>query len=176
MEIDGLVIIVTRRRNAKRLSLRIDSRTGQLNLSAPVYVTKAQIIEFISKNRHEIDRAILKSSINQSSHIDDPIEKQRKKKILHEKISSRLPVIESYSGFKASGWSIRDMHSRWGSCNTRTHHINFSLMLADRSDIEIDYVILHELVHTKVPNHGKDFYSEMDALMPGWKKIRRGMR
>jgi predicted metal-dependent hydrolase len=49
-------------------------------------------------------------------------------------------------------------------------------MLATRSDAELDYVILHELVHTVVPGHGKDFYALMDRFMPGWKAIRRGMR
>ena len=68
------------------------------------------------------------------------------------------------------------MHTRWGSCNTQTGHINLSLMLATRSDAELDYVILHELVHTVVPNHGADFYALMDRFMPGWKKIRKALR
>ncbi len=67
------------------------------------------------------------------------------------------------------------MHTRWGSCNTQTHHINLSLMLATRSDAELDYVILHELVHTVVPNHGPEFYALMDRFMPGWKKIRKAL-
>ncbi len=68
------------------------------------------------------------------------------------------------------------MKSRWGSCNTATKHINLSLMLALRSDAELDYVILHELVHTVVPDHGKRFYAMMDRYMPGWKTIRKGLR
>ena len=48
-------------------------------------------------------------------------------------------------------------------------------MLATRSDAELDYVILHELVHTVVPNHGADFYALMDRFMPGWKKIRKAL-
>lgn len=48
-------------------------------------------------------------------------------------------------------------------------------MLAGRTDTELDYVILHELVHTVVPNHGPDFYAMMDSFMPGWKDIRKSM-
>ena len=79
------------------------------------------------------------------------------------------------TGLYCSGWTVRDMHTRWGSCNTNTHHINLSLMLATRSDTELDYVILHELVHTVVPNHGPEFYAVMDRFMPGWKKIRKAL-
>ena len=79
------------------------------------------------------------------------------------------------TGLHCSGWTVRDMHTRWGSCNTTTRHINLSLMLATRSDAELDYVILHELAHTVVPNHGADFYALMDRYMPGWKKIRKAL-
>jgi predicted metal-dependent hydrolase len=103
-------------------------------------------------------------------------EKEARRADLKRRIAERLPEIERRTGLRCNGWTVRDMHTRWGSCNTRTHHVNFSLMLATRSDAELDYVILHELVHTVVPGHGKDFYALMDRFMPGWKAIRRGMR
>ena len=33
----------------------------------------------------------------------------------------------------------------------------------------LEYIILHELVHLKVSNHGKEFTSMMDKYMPDWK-------
>ena len=85
-------------------------------------------------------------------------------------------MIEEATGLRSNGWTVRDMHTRWGSCNTKTHHLNFALMLWDRSDTELDYVILHELVHTKVDDHGPRFYAMMDRFMPGWKDVRKGLR
>ena len=37
-------------------------------------------------------------------------------------------------------------------------------------------VFLHELVHTRVANHGPDFYAMMDRFMPGWKSVRKNLR
>jgi predicted metal-dependent hydrolase len=92
-----------------------------------------------------------------------------------EVLPARLERLSKQHGLHYTAVNLRNSHTRWGSCNTRTHHINFSLMLASRSDEELDYVILHELVHTIIPNHGPDFYAVMDRFMPGWKDIRRKM-
>lgn len=181
MTIDGLDFSVTKRKNSKKISLRIDRMTSELRISAPFNACDREIINFVHSFRGDIDRILEKNKLNSEySEISNSKKiseiKNQMKKALKERIEIRLPIIEDFSGLKANGWSIRDMHTRWGSCNTRTHHINFSLMLAEKSDEELDYVILHELVHTKVPNHGKHFYKYMDVLMPDWKKIRKGMK
>jgi len=92
---------------------------------------------------------------------------------LKARISERLPEIEKRTGLKCSGWAVRDMTSRWGSCNTRTNHLNFNLRLCAKSDEELDYVIVHELCHTKVANHGPKFKALMDKHMPAWRSIRK---
>jgi len=37
----------------------------------------------------------------------------------------------------------------------------------------IDYLILHELCHVRVPNHGSAFWRLLDACMPDWERWRR---
>lgn len=68
--------------------------------------------------------------------------------------------------------SIRNMKTRWGSCNPRSQKItlNLQLMKADRECI--DHVVLHELMHFKHANHGKDFYALIDKYMSDWKERR----
>ena len=95
--------------------------------------------------------------------------------ILKARVEERLPIIEAQTGLKANGCTIRRMDTRWGSCNTRTHHINLSLMLADKPDKWLDYVIVHELAHTVVPNHGPEFKALMDRIIPDWRAIRKEM-
>ena len=175
--IDGLAVEVTRKR-IKRINMRVCEPDGRVCVSAPYITSDREIIAFVRSKRDWINRTIERVRARAAEHPEpgNAAEKEARRRDLKRRIADRLPEIERRTGLRANGWTVRDMHTRWGSCNTRTHHLNFSLMLATRSDRELDYVILHELVHTVVPGHGKDFYALMDRFMPGWKDIRRGMR
>ena len=69
---------------------------------------------------------------------------------------------------------IRDMRTRWGSCNYEKRKINLNTKLIEKSKYCIEYVILHELAHLKYPNHGKRFYNYLLTHMPDyeWRKER----
>ena len=175
--VDGLEVILTRKR-VKRMNMRIKEPDGRVEISAPYVTPEREIVRFIRSKRSWIDKSAAKvrAAAEAYPEPETKAEKEARRRDLKRRISERLPYIEDVTGLRCSGWTVRDMKTRWGSCNTKTHHINFSLMLALRSDVELDYVILHELVHTVVPDHGKDFYAMMDRYMPGWKQIRKNMR
>lgn len=175
--IDGLPVEVTKKR-IKRMTMRIKEPDARIVISAPYLTPDREIIAFVRTKRGWIDNTVRRVLRKAEEHPEpaSAAEKEARRADLKRRIAVRLPEIERRTGLRCNGWTVRDMHTRWGSCNTRTHHVNFSLMLATRSDAELDYVILHELVHTVVPGHGKDFYALMDRFMPGWKAIRRGMR
>ncbi|MBE6008953.1 MAG: M48 family metallopeptidase, partial [Lachnospiraceae bacterium] len=66
--------------------------------------------------------------------------------------------------------SIKNMSTRWGSCNRELKKINLNLQLIKADEKCIEQVILHELVHLKIGGHGKDFYDELERFMPDWKE------
>ncbi len=175
--IDGLEVELTRKR-IKRMNMRIKEPDGRIVISAPYLVPDKEVIAFVRSKRDWIDRNTARVRARSLAHPEpeDRAEKEVRRAYLKRRIEVRLPYIEEVTGLHCNGWTVRDMHTRWGSCNTKTHHINLSLMLATRSDAELDYVILHELVHTVVPNHGPDFYALMDRYMPGWKKLRKSLK
>lgn len=174
--IDGLEAELTRKR-IKRINLRIKEPDGRIVISAPYFTSDRSIVEFVRSRRDWIESAIARVQARAEAHPEpsDRAEKESRRADLKRRIEERLPIIEEATGLRCNGWTVRDMHTRWGSCNTRTHHINLSLMLATRSDAELDYVILHELVHTVVPDHGPRFYAMMDRFMPGWKQLRKAL-
>lgn len=51
------------------------------------------------------------------------------------------------------------MQTRLGSCNHKKAYINLNLKLMEKPLKAIEYVILHELTHLKLPHHGKEFYA-----------------
>lgn len=92
---------------------------------------------------------------------------------LAAEIEKRLPQWETRTGLHCAAWQIRNMTSRWGSCTTNTGRIRFSLRLAERPTQCLDYVLLHELAHLKVPNHGPEFKALLDSYMPDWREITK---
>ncbi len=90
-----------------------------------------------------------------------------------QKISELAPLWEQATGLFADEWRVRDMQTRWGSCNTVRKRIWLSLKLAPYPVCCLEYVIVHELCHLLVPNHGADFKALMDRFCPEWKKVKR---
>jgi len=67
---------------------------------------------------------------------------------------------------------IREMKTRWGSCNPSKGYINLNLKLIEKPTECIEYVIFHELAHLVHPNHSVKFYNYLTLLMPDWRKRR----
>ncbi len=62
---------------------------------------------------------------------------------------------------------IRPMKNKWGSCSTRGH-VSFNTRLLEEDQTFGEYVIVHELLHLRIPNHGKLFKSFLRAYLPDW--------
>ena len=73
-----------------------------------------------------------------------------------EYLPKRVKALAIDNDFNYQKLTIKNTKSRWGSCSF-DNNINLSLHLMRISNELIDYVILHELVHTKVKNHSSKF-------------------
>lgn len=96
---------------------------------------------------------------------------------VHEEAKSKLPLrlemLAVEHGFKYAGCSVRNSHTRWGSCSGKGN-ISLSIYLVLLDDELIDYVLLHELCHTVEMNHGERFWGMLDNLCKGKSKELRG--
>ncbi len=79
------------------------------------------------------------------------------KKEAEELLPKRLNILADMYGFSYSQIKIKQLKTRWGSCNNK-NQITLSFYLMQLPWELIDYVILHELTHTKVLAHGKPFW------------------
>jgi predicted metal-dependent hydrolase len=64
---------------------------------------------------------------------------------------------------------VQRMTRKWGSCST-AGWVTFALDLLEQPKSFRDYVIVHELLHMKVPNHGRLFKSLLSAHLPDWQR------
>lgn len=84
-----------------------------------------------------------------------------------------LPACERTVGKRASELRIRDMKTRWGTCNIKTGSVTINLRLAEKPPECLNYVLTHELCHLHEPGHSERFWKRMDAYYPDWKRIRK---
>jgi predicted metal-dependent hydrolase len=72
-------------------------------------------------------------------------------------------------GVQAREIHVRTMTANWASCS-RTGRVTFSTGLLIEPAAWREYVIVHELLHLQVPNHGKLFKALLTAFLPNWEK------
>ncbi|PHS58579.1 MAG: zinc metalloprotease [Sulfurimonas sp.] len=103
---------------------------------------------------------------------------EKKKKLLNDwyllKAENYLKkIIAKYSSIvnvDIQNIRIRQMKTRWGSCNSAKSYINLNSDLIKKPSYCIEYVIFHELAHLIHPNHSREFYNYLSTYMPDWKK------
>ena len=70
-------------------------------------------------------------------------------------------------------WRVKSMKSLWGSCHIRRRSVVYNAELVRAPRELVEYVVVHELTHLKVSNHGPRFRALMDERLPGWSVLRR---
>lgn len=78
-------------------------------------------------------------------------------------------------GYKVANIRCKSMRSRWGSCNSQKN-ISLNVYLMTLNWDLIDYVIIHELVHTKHLNHSKKFWQELAVILPDFKQRQKDLK
>ena len=108
-----------------------------------------------------------------------PIEKR--KKLLTEwyraELRKMLPILleecEKRVGVKVNSCNIRNMKTRWGSCNISRKSILINLQLVKKPIECLEYVLTHELVHLLEKNHTKRFRSLLEKYYPAWRETKQ---
>jgi predicted metal-dependent hydrolase len=82
--------------------------------------------------------------------------------------SERVHATAGMFGFRYQKIRISSARTRWGSCSSRgTLSFTYRLIMSPME--VVDYVILHELVHTQVNDHSRTFWTRLEQLMPDYK-------
>jgi predicted metal-dependent hydrolase len=81
-------------------------------------------------------------------------------------LKNRLQELADIYGFKYNKVFIRNQKTRWGSCST-LNNINLNINLVTLTEELMDYVILHELVHTEIKNHSKKYWARLNEYVGG---------
>jgi predicted metal-dependent hydrolase len=90
-------------------------------------------------------------------------------------LPQRLNELASKHNLIFKSVSIRHLKTRWGSCSSR-HDITLNYYLMQLPWELIDYVLVHELIHTQHLNHGTEFWRAVEATLPDYKQRRKNLK
>jgi len=84
-----------------------------------------------------------------------------------------LARAETIVGKSAAEWRIKNMKTKWGTCNIRARRIWLNLQLAKYPVSCLEYIIIHELTHLWECYHNAHFKSLMDKFCPDWRERKK---
>lgn len=150
------------------------------NIFKPLSFDKIEKITLLSKEYdicyHDLSKVKIEDNL-----LFLPKENAKEKLIKHLKkmakqhITERIRLIAELFNFSYESISINSARTCWGSCGSNNKlHFTYKLVLCPL-DV-IDYIVLHELCHTKVKNHSKKFWQLVELCMPNYKIQERWLK
>lgn len=165
VEIEGIgPVLFERSQRARKVSICIRS-LKDVRVAVPRGVRFHKAVEFaISKSawvqRHQ---AQIRQSIEERQDIDNAtptiVVGAAKRKL-----KARLGTLAERHGFTYNRVFVRNQRTRWGSCSCQ-NNISLNIRLVLLPEQLMDYVILHELTHTRIKNHSAVFWRELDRYV-----------
>ena len=83
-----------------------------------------------------------------------------------EILKKRLAELAGEYEFEYNKVFIKNQKTRWGSCSEH-NNINLNINILSLTDDLRDYVLLHELMHTRIKNHSKKYWAELNKYVGG---------
>lgn len=176
IEIEGVgKVLFERSGRARRLNVSIQPFRG-VRVAVPYNVSLRSAVEFVKSRNAWICRNMRKikqfeTNARDLGWNDKPVNVEEAWKTL----TGRLEELASENGFRYNKVCIRNQKTRWGSCSSRGN-ISLNMNLVRLPQHLMDYVILHELVHTRIKSHSKEFWTELGKFVNDVKALKREMK
>ena len=176
MDVDGIGLVrFNRTRRARRVIISV-SPTAGVRVSVPRRTSFQKALEFVEIKKRWIQKHLAliaqndkrRQELGQALQIVD-------KAAAGKKLTDRLYQLAGIHGFTCNRVTVRQQKTRWGSCSPKnTISLNIKLVLLP--EVLSDYVILHELVHTRIHNHSRRFWAELDKYVQNSKAMAKQLR
>lgn len=156
-----------------RKTLAVEVKQGRLIVRAPTRATDAQIRAFLDKHRRWIEDHLAQSRARQAEAEAVPKLTETELRALAERAMQVIPQRVAYYapriGVTYGKITIRNQHTRWGSCSSNSN-LNFNCLLMLAPPEVLDSVVVHELCHRREMNHSERFYAQVLRVFPEYRK------
>jgi hypothetical protein len=164
-DIGPVAVAVSDRARYARITI---SRDGDVKLILPPRMSLGRGREYLESGRAWIRRHLGQI---RTAEAEPGLDRVRARKLLVE----RLAELARRHGFAYHKVFVKNQRTLWGSCSS-VNNINLNVKLAVLPDELRDYVILHELVHTRHKNHSKAFWTALNRLVGNGRGLQRQLR
>lgn len=167
------------RSRRKTLSLHIDEKSC-IVVRAPFHIGQKYIEKFINEKENWIkkqkaQRGKINKNKERFAKLMDEVAIQNIKNRAKSQLKERLDFLSDKFDYPYKKMRLSNAKSRWGSCShDNTISLNWKVMLAPPQ--VIDYLIVHELMHTKHKNHKILFWDSVAKAHPTYKEDRKWLR
>ena len=161
-------VLLERSYRAKHINISVKP-PSKVRIAVPVGIKFNKAQRIAEQRKDWIRNQIRKFSNSKAKRLDKrltDVELQHAKAYLSE----RLNALAKRHGFQYKKVSFKSMMTRWGSCSSK-NNISLNILIAQLPKELQDYIILHELLHTRIKNHSKTFWAELDNLIGNAKRI-----
>lgn len=97
------------------------------------------------------------------------------KRLAYQRLKAMTDAFAELYGFTYSSIHINQRKTAWGDCDTYKR-IGYNISLAFLPENLVEYVVVHELAHTREMNHGKNFWAEVRRVLPDYKDRVEAMK
>ena len=145
---------------------------GEVVVRAPARMPKGEIDRFVAEKRSWIEKHLAERPAALPKFTDVQLRQLADQALgdIPERVRHFAPLV----GVTYGRITIRNQHTRWGSCSKGNLNFNCLLMLAP--DSVRDYVVVHELCHRKEMNHSAKFWAEVTRVLPDYASSRRWLK
>ena len=157
-------------KRARRYVLRVRP-DGDLRVTSPRGGSMREAVRFAERHLEWAHRQRSKVlAARRPAHVEKALRAQAARDL-----PPQLHALAAVHGLDVRRVSIRNQRSRWGSCSARGHiALNYRLLLMP-PDVR-EYILVHELMHLKQPNHSIRFWRLVEAACPGFRDAERWLR
>lgn len=126
--------------------------------------------QIVIRNKTYIDIYIRKgSNVEQIKSVMNEWYRQQLKNIVPQYIKKWEKII----GVSVGSFGIKQMKTKWGSCNIEAKRIWINLELAKKPIRCLEYIIVHEMIHLLERHHNERFLEYMNKYLPQWKTHKK---
>ena len=161
-------VLLERSYRAKHINISVKP-PSKVRVAVPVGVKFDKAQRIAEQRKDWIRNQIRKFSTSKAKQLN---KRPTGAELQHAKayLSERLNTLAKRHGFQYKKVSFKSMMTRWGSCSSK-NNISLNILIAQLPKELQDYIILHELLHTRIKNHSKAYWAELDILIGNAKRI-----